>query len=245
MSTTRIRGLSDAYGSWKIICILSCCRARRVGRRARERLALPAALAGGKRQEAHREPAQRRLAAPGFADEARRPRPSWIARSTPSTAWTIFLAQARRRAGCRCAPRRRATSRSASTRATSSTSGARRRPRVRARCCGARHGARRRVRADGGNAPPAARRRRRKPAASAAWSRRSPSRGSSVHGTRSPPAGRAPTAACRGSASARAPRTLRDGTESRRPCVYGCRGCDSTSNTLPCSTMRPAYMTLT
>ena len=25
MSTTRIRGLSDAYGSWKIICILSCC----------------------------------------------------------------------------------------------------------------------------------------------------------------------------------------------------------------------------
>src|SRR4029434_3446424 len=43
----------------------------------------------------------------------------------------------------------------------------------------------------------------------------------------------------------RVPRALIDGTESRSPRVYGWRGRDKTSNTVPCSTIRPAYITQT
>ena len=88
MSTTRMRGLSDAYGSWKIICILSCCRR---------------AASGG--SPASDAPCQRRSPAEsGSRPTASRPSvdlphpdsptspttsPERIARSTPSTACTI------------------------------------------------------------------------------------------------------------------------------------------------------------
>ena len=68
MSMTRIRGLSDAYGSWKIICSFSCCF------RASDDASMPsgaprqyAAVRQG--QQSGREPAERRLAASRLADE--------------------------------------------------------------------------------------------------------------------------------------------------------------------------------
>ena len=70
---TRLRGFSDAYGSWKIICI---CAAQRAQARAATGRPAPAPRNRtdpevGVRQLQDR-PAQRRLAAAGFADQAQR-----------------------------------------------------------------------------------------------------------------------------------------------------------------------------
>ena len=70
ISTTRRRGLSDAIGSWKIICTAS---SRRPALGAGERLAvaaLEAHRAGARVEDAGDDAAERRLAAARFADEA-------------------------------------------------------------------------------------------------------------------------------------------------------------------------------
>ena len=70
MSTMRMRGLSEANGSWKIICTArrsardACALVIRVGP------ALPAPLALGGLEDPRDDAAQRRLAAAGFADQA-------------------------------------------------------------------------------------------------------------------------------------------------------------------------------
>ena len=71
MSTTRMRGLSDAYGSWKIICILQLLRrALAPASSAASDASAPVALAAGQRQQAGGDAAERRLAAARFADQA-------------------------------------------------------------------------------------------------------------------------------------------------------------------------------
>ena len=72
MSTTRMRGLSDAIGSWKIICTASCARPRARRRPAsRRRAPLDSACCPSLgSQDAGDDAAERRLAAAGFADQA-------------------------------------------------------------------------------------------------------------------------------------------------------------------------------
>ena len=99
MSTTRMRGLSEAYGSWKIICTARRSRAVRravVGRRTAgpSRSARPSVGV----EDADDDAPERRLAAAGFADQARPPRPRATARSTSSTACTVWSADRARRA---------------------------------------------------------------------------------------------------------------------------------------------------
>ena len=72
MKPTRLRGFSDAYGSWKIIII-----SRRIGRiSARESCVMSRPveddLAAGRVEQAHDAARHRRLAAAGLADDAER-----------------------------------------------------------------------------------------------------------------------------------------------------------------------------
>ena len=83
-----MRGLSEANGSWKIICIVELRACAPAPRRARRRRGRAQHRALARRQDAGDHAAERRLAAARFADQAdhlarRRPR-----RSTPSTACT-------------------------------------------------------------------------------------------------------------------------------------------------------------
>ena len=69
---TRLRGFSDAYGSWKIICI-----SRRNGRSSRRDSVVmsspPKRTVPARRLvQPHEQPAERRLAAAGLADDAER-----------------------------------------------------------------------------------------------------------------------------------------------------------------------------
>ncbi len=216
MSTTRMRGLSDAYGSWKIICILSCCRRASDAGEARERLPAPEALAGGQRQQSDGEAAERRLAAPRFADQpddfAGRDREVDVVHRMHD-----LLAHVRAERDCRSSRRDRATSRSASTRraARRAASDAHRRRGVRhqrtadqrmdssARSASRRRSARivRRLRRDR-----AIRSRTRAALAKRAAGRQLEQRRRHA----------------RESAASRPPRTLFDGTESSSPRVYGC-----------------------
>ena len=66
---TRLRGLSEANGSWKIICICAAHRAQVAARPADELLACESHRAGRRGRQLQDRPAQRRLAAPGFADQ--------------------------------------------------------------------------------------------------------------------------------------------------------------------------------
>ena len=70
MVSTRMRGLSEAYGSWKIICTASrAALASRTGER-RPVLALEQHLAFARLQQAGDHAAERRLAAARLADQA-------------------------------------------------------------------------------------------------------------------------------------------------------------------------------
>ncbi len=70
MSTTRIRGLSDAYGSWKIICIFSCCLRAAAGCRWASEAPRQKRSPPDSGQQANGQPAERRLATTGFAHQA-------------------------------------------------------------------------------------------------------------------------------------------------------------------------------
>ncbi len=242
MSTTRMRGLSDAYGSWKIICILSCCRRAASGDKPRQRSPRQnrSPADSGRRPTASRpsvdlpHPIRRR---------GRRPRPGAIARSTSSTAWTT--------SSCTSAPSRlpmRAATSSDLTKRfdTPRKLDERRRDadaeaRVRARGSWRGRRVQRMVAAHG---LPAASRR---PAASAAIvaqiavARLHRSRNAQPGG-RSSSDGVMPGICFRRCAAL----VVGDGTESSSPCVYGCaRPRRAPRSRVPCSTMRPAYITHT
>ena len=88
IAPTRMRGLSDEYGSWKTICMSR--RAWRIRARENASTSSPVEpdLAGRRLDQPQDAAAGRRLAAAGFADEAERLASS-IVKLTSSTARTI------------------------------------------------------------------------------------------------------------------------------------------------------------
>ena len=110
MSSTRMRGLSDAIGSWKIIWIGEVRIAALVGRQLRDVLAAIEHAALGRVHDAGDHAAEGRLAAAGFADEADHLALRRWRGSTPSTARTTWSRQRPRRACSRsCRQGRRAS----------------------------------------------------------------------------------------------------------------------------------------
>ena len=69
---TVLRGFSDEYGSWKIICISRRSAFRSSPVAVGDLLALEADRAGRRLEQAHEQPRGRRLAAAGLADDAER-----------------------------------------------------------------------------------------------------------------------------------------------------------------------------
>ena len=228
-----MRGLSEAYGSWKIICTSSA--ASRAARRVRPRdvRALAQRIAPvARRHDAGDDAAERGLAAAGLADQAdhlalgdgrgRRRRP----RARPA------LAQLRAEHAGDAARRGRAARtkrlRDASSVDDRRHAGTSCRPRRR---CGWKQ------RARAGRAASSA---------SGGASLRRPRRRAGSAARNAQPGGRSQqaTASCRGSARSGSPRWLRLGTRADQ--ARACRDAaarSSTSSTVPCSTMRPAYIT--
>ena len=67
-----MRGLSEAKGSWKIICASPAKRAQSAAVERQQVVALEAHLPGGRLDQPQHQPADRRLAAAGLADERQR-----------------------------------------------------------------------------------------------------------------------------------------------------------------------------
>ena len=214
MSTTRMRGLSDAYGSWKIICIFELrSRALSRARSPLQRRAAPEALAG--RRLAAGPTASRPSVDLPQPDSPTRPTtsPAATVKSTSSTACTTSSRTfaPRRLRDARGEVERLHEALGDAAQLDQRRAGARAGGRVAARHSGCRH--RSGVTGWATCASMAG-------ASQAIGS----SRARSARETRSPAAGRAATASCR--ESAQPPRRARcsTGTESSRPRVYGWRG---------------------
>ena len=67
-----LRGFSDEYGSWKIICTSRLTAFRSRALQLRDVAALEADLARGRVEQAHHQPRRGALAAAGLADDAER-----------------------------------------------------------------------------------------------------------------------------------------------------------------------------
>ena len=254
MSTTRMRGLSDAYGSWKIICIAAAVVAQLRGRRG-PRAALLArsarrpTAAAGRRPGGRASTCRSRIRRPG-----RRPRPASMREiDTRSTACTT---SSRRSGAEHVADLRREIERLDEALRHALQLDQRR--------------ARRQRRLDGAigrivvpsrvasaSAHDAAD--QRMVAARGAATAGSPTSriaGASLHatdrarrsarGTRSPAAGRAATASCPGICFSRAPRAIARRHRIEQPLRVRMRAAWSARRrSVPCSTMRPAYITQT
>ena len=89
---TLLRGFSDEYGSWKIICISRRSGRMRALREARDVPAVEADRARRRIEQPHHQPRGRRLAAARLADDAERLAPAARSAITSSTAWTTPFA---------------------------------------------------------------------------------------------------------------------------------------------------------
>ncbi len=86
-SPTVMRGLREAYGSWKMICMLRRERAHLVALEREMSLTVEDDLALGRLEQAEDQRGRRRLAAARLADEAER-LAALMEKRTPSTALT-------------------------------------------------------------------------------------------------------------------------------------------------------------